>query len=353
MPSAALALLLALAGLFAPVAHAADGPTGILKVRSNVDGAEVWVDGALLGKAPLTKYLSVGAHQLRVVADRYDPFVRRIEVLEDKTVEVQAALTPGAGTVEFSGPPGARLTLDGADRGPLPIRLANPGVGGHAWRVEAPKFEPAEGRLDFEAGKNYLIDVPMRSSRGVFVVESTPAGAKVTLDGKDVGVTPLRLEGIEPGNHVVVLSHATLAGIVRAVDTTDGSRGEVKATLPKTGGTLEITTGSPDARVLVDGAPLGSGAKVMVGPLEKGKLKLQVVVGERTVTDTVTVPARGTIALRVAGDALVERKPLVQRWGFWAAVGGVAVAGGTTAAVVAAATAPEPPPAGDTIVVLP
>lgn len=352
MPSAALALLLAVVGLFAPSAHA-DDPMGILKVRSSVDGAEVWVDGALLGSAPLTKYLAVGTHQLRVVADRHDPFVRRIEIAADKTVEVQAALTPGPGTVEFSGPPGARLSLDGVDRGPLPIRLPNPGVGAHAWRVEAPKFEPTEGRLEVEAGKNYLIDVRMPSSRGVFVVTTDPAGAAVQLDGKSVGTTPLRLEGVEPGSHVVVVSHPERAGLVRVLDTSDGSRGEVVATLAKAGGTLEITTGSPDARVLLDGALLGEGAKVVVGPVEKVKLKLRVELGDRTVTDTVSVPARGTLALRVAGDDLVERKPLTQRWGFWAAVGGAAVAGGATTAAVVAATAPPPDPTGDTVVVLP
>jgi hypothetical protein len=353
MLAAALALLLSLAGLVLPAASAADAPTGILKVRSNVEGAEVWLDGAVIGAAPLTRYLAVGPHQLRVVADRYDPFVRRVEIAADKTLDVQAALTPGGGTVEFAGPPGARLALDGADRGPLPIRLPAPGPGAHTWRVEAPKFEPAEGTLDFVAGKNYLVDVQMRSSKGVFVVESTPVGAAVSLDGTAVGVTPLHLEDIPPGRHVVLLTAPELAGVLRVIDTTDGSRGEVRATLPKSGGILEITTGSADARVFLEDAPVGSGARVELGPLEKGRVKLRVELGERTVIDTISVPARGSLALRVAGDSLVQRKPLTQRWGFWAAIGGAAVAGGATTAAIVAATAPEPPPEGDTVVVLP
>lgn len=351
MLAATLALLLSLVGLFVPVAAAEE--TGILKVRSSVEGAEVYVDGALLGKAPLTKYLAVGTHQLRVVADRHDPFVRKIEIAADKTVEIQATLTPGNGTLEFTGPPGARLFVDGADRGELPIRIPSPGAGKRTWRVEAPKHEPAEGVLDVVAGKNYLLDVPMRSSRGVFVVETTPAGATVLLDGTDVGKTPLRLENVEPGLHVVVVSHPETAGIVRTVDTSDGSRGEVKATLPKSGATVEVSTGSADARVFVNGAPFGMGQKVVIGPIEKSKLQIRVELGGRAVEDTVAVPARGTVALRVSGDELAERKPLVQRWGFWAAVGGAAVAGGATAAAVAVATAPEPPPTGETVVELP
>ncbi|MDP2312973.1 MAG: PEGA domain-containing protein [Pseudomonadota bacterium] len=353
MLAAALALLLSVAGLLLPTAAAADAPTGILKVRSNVEGAEVWLDGAVLGVTPLTKYLAVGPHQIRVVADRHDPFVRRVEIAEDKTLEVQATLAPGAGTLEFSGPPGARLVLDGADRGPLPLRLPAPAVGAHPWRVEAPKFEPAEGTVDFVAGKNYLVEVQMQSSRGVFVVDSTPVGASVRLDGAEVGVTPLRLTDIAPGRHVVILTHAEAAGILRVVDTTDGSRGEVRATLPKGGGTLDITTGSADAQVLLDGALVGSGPHVLVGPFEKGRLKVQVQIADRKIVDTVSVPARGTVALRVAGDSLVERKPLTQRWGFWALVGGAAVAGGATTAAVVVASAPDPLPTGDTVVELP
>jgi hypothetical protein len=361
MLAAALAFFLALTGLLIPNAAGADGPpaatsvqqTGILKVRSNVEGAEVWLDGAVLGVTPLTKYLAVGPHQLRVVADQHDPFVRRVEIVADKTLDVQAALTPGGGTVEFAGPPGARLVMDGTDRGPLPIRLPAPTPGAHAWRVEAPKFEPAEGTVTFAAGKNVLVDVRMESSRGVVVVESTPAGATVKLDDADVGVTPLRLTGIEPGRHAVLLTHPDAAGVLRVIDTTDGSRGEVRASLPKTGATLEIATGSPEALVFLDGVRVAEGANVSVGPLEKGRWKVQVRIGQRQIIDTVALPARGTVALRVSGDLLVERKPLTQRWGFWAVVGGAAVAGGAATAAVAVSSAPEPPPTGDTVVELP
>ena len=127
----------------------------------------------------------------------------------------------------------------------------------------------------------------------------------------------------------------------------------MRASLPKTGATLDIATGSPEALVFLDGVRVAEGANVSVGPLEKGRWKVQVRIGPRQIIDTVALPARGTVALRVSGDLLVERKPLTQRWGFWAVVGGAAVAGGAATAVVAVSTAPEPPPTGDTVVELP
>lgn len=347
---AALALLLAVVGWFMP---AGADTTGILKVRSNVEAAEVWVDGALLGKAPMTKYIAVGSHQVRVVADNYDPFVRKVEVTADKTVEVQAQLTPGPGTVELVGPPGARLTLDGVDKGALPLRIPAPSAGTHKWSVTAPKYETGTGSFDYVSGKNLLIAVELTPSRGIWVVESTPAGATVRLDGEEVGKTPLRLTDIEPGPHTVVIDGGADGLVVRSVDTSDGSRGEVKANLPKSGATLEIATGSPNGQVFIDGALVGTGAKVTVGPLAKGRTKMEIRAGEHSAHDTVNVPARGTLHLRAGGDEIVEQKPLLERWGFWAVVGGAAVAGGVTTAAVVNGMQPAEAPVGDTVVNLP
>ena len=44
------------------------------------------------------------------------------------------------------------------------------------------------------------------TTTGGLVIESQPSGAKVTLDGKEVGVTPLTLESIKPGRHQVIVT---------------------------------------------------------------------------------------------------------------------------------------------------
>lgn len=326
---------------------------GILKVKSNIAGADVYLDGALLGDAPLTQYVPAGVHQLRVVADDHDPYVRKVEIIADRTTDVSAALSPGLGTVEFTGPAGAHLFIGGVDRGPMPIRLTDLSPGAVSWRVEAPKFEPTSGELTFERGKNLLLNVEMPSSRGVFVVESTPPGATVLLDNAERGVTPLRLENVDPGVHTVALTHPERATVLRTVDTSDGDRGEVKATLPDSGGTLKVVTGQDDARVSLNGSVLGTGERVEIGPIEKGKVKLRVESSAGTAEDTVSVPSSGTLALKVENGKIEEIQPLTQRWGFWAAVGGGVVLAGGGVATAVVLSQPEPPPTGDALVTLP
>lgn len=340
-----------LALLFSPGAYAADG---ILSVKSTVESAEVFVDGQSLGPAPITRFLAPGPHALRIVADNFDPFVRKLQIEDGKKIEINAVLSAGVGTAEFvGGAAGARLEVDGKERGMLPMRLSDLTPGVHAWKVSAPKFEATEGSLEFVKGKNYLVDVKLQGSSGVFVVESTPAGADVTIDGKNVGKTPLRLEGVALGIHGVLVQAPDRAAVIRSVDTTDGSRGELKLALPKSGSVLKITTGSPTAKVSVNGTVIGEGASVKFGPLEKGKAQLVIEADGTRVADTVSVPGAGTLLLRRSGDSIEKQKPLTQRWGFWAAVGGGVAVGAGAGIATALVVQPDPPPAGDTVVTLP
>lgn len=346
-------LPMALSFLLLFVAHAEDPATGLLKVKASVNGAEVYLDGSLVGNAPLTSLVTVGSHQLRVVADNYDPYVRKVDVVADRTTEVQANLLPGVGTTEFAGPAGAQIFVDGQPKGALPLRLRDLPPGTHRYRVEAPLFEPLEGELTTVKGKNYFIQAQMLSSRGIFVVESTPPGATVLLDGQDRGVTPLRLEEITSGLHMVSLQLDGYATVFRSTDTSDGRRGEVRVTLPEKGGTLTVTTGTADAKLYLNGFLAGTGARIQAGPYEKGRVKVRLERGEEVIEQTLSIPEGGGLSLRVQGDELVEQRPLVQRWGFWAAVGGGVAAGGVAAITTAVLLAPDPIPPGDAVVVLP
>ena len=47
---------------------------------------------------------------------------------------------------------------------------------------------------------------PVSTTTGALAIDSQPSGAKVTLDGKDAGVTPLTIEGLNPGRHQVTIT---------------------------------------------------------------------------------------------------------------------------------------------------
>ena len=57
---------------------------------------------------------------------------------------------------------------------------------------------------------------PTTGTTGGLAIDTQPAGAKITLDGVDVGVAPLKLDSVQPGKHVVVATTDT-ASIRRTV----------------------------------------------------------------------------------------------------------------------------------------
>lgn len=347
MPTVSLGVLVL--GLL-PSAFAADS-TGVLRLSSTAPGAEVYVDDALLGTTPLTKYIPAGPHTLRVVADNFEPYVRRIEVQADKTLDVSAALTAGPGSIEFSGPPGATVSIGGQVFG-VPVRIPSPSAPALAYKAAAPGFEEAEATMPLVKGRNYVVALKLESSEGVVAVVTNPPGAQVRLDGADVGVSPARQKGVARGTHGVQVSMPGYATVYRQLDTSKGGRGAVDVTLTKAGAEVVVNGAPAEATVLFNGVEVGQGP-LRIPAVAKGRLDVTVVAGKSQATGKFTVPSEGTLTVRLSGNTVVEQKPITQQWAFWAAIGGGTAAVATTAAVVVAANQPEPAPEGDVVVTLP
>jgi hypothetical protein len=358
----ALTLLLLLAVLAAGPASAQDGPVGVLVVSASVEGAEVWVDGEKVGVVPYTGYLPVGRHQVRVVADDHDPFVRRVDLREALTSSLDAKLEAGDGTVEFKvQPPASVVHIDGNPVGPAPIRIQDLAPGHHSYLVTADGHESAAAEFDFAKGQNLFFELELLSSAGLFEVDTTPPGATVWLDGDQVGDTPLSISGVALGQHQVRVALDGYADVFRPVDTTDGRKGALDLTLTDHGSRLTVKTGVDAASVLVNGSLAGQGARVVLPEVDRGTLQVAVSApGLEPAELSVRMPARGRVTVKAdmlaAADGrseLVQLPPLYGRWTFWAASAAVAGGGVAGAVILAKALEPPAPPQGDVLVVLP
>jgi hypothetical protein len=119
-----------------------------------------------------------------------------------------------------STPAGARVILDGRDVGRTPYTAATVGGGAHTVRVVRDGYAPVERRVVVSANQSdatvnvqltrarETVPVPASSatsgrSAGSLMVDSRPTGATVYVDGKMSGTTPMLLEGVDAGDHVV------------------------------------------------------------------------------------------------------------------------------------------------------
>ncbi|MEP6822259.1 MAG: bifunctional serine/threonine-protein kinase/formylglycine-generating enzyme family protein [Chthoniobacterales bacterium] len=194
---------------------------GSVQITSAPDGAEFELsragEPALRATTPATlQGLSTGVYE--AVARRGEWELRdRVEIKRGETT--RKVFDFATGTISIaSEPPGAEISIDGKVRGPSPLTLELP-AGSH--RVSAQYQDwPAEER-DLKVEKNQTASASFEFAKGSVKIISAPSGASVTQDGRDLGVTPLLVEDVEPGQvayelHLAGFKIETLTGVVRS-----------------------------------------------------------------------------------------------------------------------------------------
>ena len=70
----------------------AEGASGAVKVTSQPEGAEIWVDGAFVGNAPAQLKLAPGKHRVRVGKEGYKNWEKEITVTAGSELTINAPL---------------------------------------------------------------------------------------------------------------------------------------------------------------------------------------------------------------------------------------------------------------------
>ena len=146
-------------------------------------------------------------------------------------------------------PAGARVEVGGKSRGESPATINDLPYGQYTVRVSREGYVTDQRRVTLSARKPaQTIDValkkpaapaPARVARevsgsgfvGTLVVESRPVGAKVFVDGRLAGVTPLTMADIKAGSHVVRLEMTGYRRWSTSIRVVAGERDRVAASL--------------------------------------------------------------------------------------------------------------------------
>jgi len=111
---------------------------------------------------------------------------------------------PGTLSVQTN-PPGVAVFVDGVAHGNTPARLTLE-AGSHIVELRGrgvPRVIPVTVAAGAEATQ--YLELPETPSSGSLLVQSEPAGARVTVDGADHGAAPVSVADLAPGEHEVVL----------------------------------------------------------------------------------------------------------------------------------------------------
>lgn len=125
------------------------------------------------------------------------------------------------GTATFASvPSGAQIYVDGQPVGTTPVRVELP-VGTHSVELHMKGVKRTES-INIVSGQDTGVAVDWKAKPlGGLLVTSVPVGAKVTVDGRARGVTPLTLRDLSVGTHTVLLE-SPQGSVRRTVTIADG-----------------------------------------------------------------------------------------------------------------------------------
>jgi hypothetical protein len=153
------------------------------------------------------------------------------------TTVVPAIARPEGVVRVISRPAGAQVLVDGQARGTAPINLTLP-VGQHTLELSSGDIKRTVPFL-IEQGAvvaQYVDLAPVPGTgAGRLDVTSEPAGARVSVDGIDRGITPLALADLTAGEHKITIANAD-AAVTRTVTVVPGAPASVVVSLAPAGG---------------------------------------------------------------------------------------------------------------------
>ncbi len=197
-------------------------------------------------------------------------------------------------TVE-SDPPGAIISIDTLRVGPAPATVSlTPGE--HRF-VAVTKGKPELSQLvTTAAGRADRVSLAWPA---VLVLETTPPGALLKVDGKEVGKSPFK-GPLPPGAHTVSAELAGFTLASKSVTVRAGEETSEKLALASAPGSLSVETTPPGASVSLDGVV--QGVTPWVGSTTPGKHALALELGGY-------LPLRKTIQVK-AGAQNTEKATL-------------------------------------------
>ena len=284
--------------------RSASGPA-TLSVQSDPPNANVMVDGTVAGRTPFQGELSPGEHIIAVEMDGRMREERKVVAREGRDASVSFALAPlpkdPALAVE-SEPLGAQVLIDGKERGRTPF-LAPLTAGKHqiVLKLEGHREVGTDFTMPKDRDYSMRLELPAGSGSGSrLTLTSNPSGAKVLMDGKELGITPWSGE-VKPGNHKLSVGAQGFTKEERIVQVQANRDADVTFALNREPGPgkLHIETEPPEAVVSIDGQQQGTSP--FTGDVAPGDHQLEVSFeGYKTIAQQLQLDPGQQLSLKLA-----------------------------------------------------
>ncbi len=269
-----------------------------------VDALKVWVDGdEMCSGAPCkVSDIQAGAHVVKVAAAGYRPTAdRAVDIKAGAEGVLAFTLTPEAGGATLSVPKLGEylhLSVDGEDRGALPVELKDLSAGEHSIVIDgSERFARFEEKVELEAGKTKVFEPKLTVKEGLAKIELAEGAAGAVVVVQCAG---------QPGTMIdpPVSVKIAAADKCKLVATKEGQqRLEVPLTFEPGQAEITFTVDFDDVGAAPAAVPAAAGA---VAPAPRGKTPAFLQAVKADVAAKPAAPAgAGTIAVNSIPPAMV------------------------------------------------
>jgi hypothetical protein len=255
-----------------------------IEVRSvaneSATGAQLFVDGAMLGSVPGSVQVPAGRHLVEVRKAGFKDFRETVEVREGESRTMVIELTgekKKGGILITADVAGAEVFVDGEKKDAAPTLVSDLVEGPHTVEVRKEGLPPFRQVVTVVGGERVKIEAVLnqRAPTGTLRIITHTPGAQVSVDGEPKGPANQELADLRPGQHVVDITAEGYEPQALDVTIVAGeqriARVELKpAQTQKDNARLRVVTPVPDAEVFIDGASVGK-APVDRSDLAPGK----------------------------------------------------------------------------------
>ena len=281
-------------------------PYGKISVSTTPSNAEIYLDGEYLGTSPMTiPNVEQGKHTVLLKKDGYNEVSTSVSVTVDSESFLSKTLTQKTGSVSISTiPSNAEIYLDGEYLGTSPMTIPNVEQGKYTVLLKKDGYNEVITSVSVTADSENFLSKTLTQKTGSVSISTNPTGSQVTIDGRDVGVSPLAVDDLTLGSHIIALSRNDYRDVSDSFYIKAGSKTTYFKTLIKESGNIAIDSTPSGACVYIKGAYKGVTPLTVEGLSPDTYSVSLSKEGYKDLQSTVTVKDGSTASVSVSMERL-------------------------------------------------
>ncbi len=231
-----------------------DPAFGTMQITSEPEsGATVLLNGENTGKTTpcsLDELVS-GEHMISLKKKWYEPVKKKINIKDGQQMPFTIKMKPTFGIVKVATDKEAEIYIDNENKGTHKWegRLV---AGIHTIEAQREKHQTDSQKIELNVNQIKTIKLNPTPKTGVLKIKTDPFEARIILNGKDYGRTPLTINDLLIGNHTLILKKEGYGDLRKGITIREGKTLSLDEIL-QDGKIVTITTNPSGAELFIDG----------------------------------------------------------------------------------------------------